>query len=218
MLRKGVFAVMMTAFAVLGPRAATSQVLFDNLGGFVVAGDGIAALGPLGDSFSTGGNRMILSSIEIHLAIDRAPDEPNVDDVVVSLLTDNATSPGSLIAEIGRLPGFASDAPLNEVFSFAPTAPISLAANSRFWVMVSTSSSHARWLFSSDLGSTGVDGEFFFSIGKVWSDSDGPYMMRVVAEPAPVPIPSPTLFLASGLSAAGLMMGRKKRIARGSAA
>jgi hypothetical protein len=62
-----------------------------------------------------------------------------------------------------------------------PTA-FNLAANTRYWIGLSTANgSAALWNWSLDLSGTGVPGEFFANNGGVSPNTLGPYQMRLAA-------------------------------------
>ena len=88
----------------------------------------------------------------------------------MNLLSDNSTSPGALIATIGVLSAASLTSSL-AVYDF-PTAPISLSANTRYWVQL-TDTTDAVWSLSSNTGGVGVGGEYFANQNGVSPNTGG---------------------------------------------
>src|SRR5580698_342873 len=86
------------AMMVLAGPASASGALYDNLNAVTAGFDRAdsADLGPLADSFTTGSTSVNISDVKLLLLGD-----PEGAHVVVNLLSDNATSPGAIIATSG---------------------------------------------------------------------------------------------------------------------
>ena len=115
--------------------------------------------------------------------------------ITVALYADSAGSPGSLLTTIGTLNDTSLSASPSS-FDFPLGTPALLAANTRYWIGISTTNgSAAFWDWSLDIGGTGVSTGFFANDGGVSPNVDGPYQMRVTAlsgAPTTTPTPSPT--------------------------
>jgi hypothetical protein len=135
--------------------------------------------------------------------------------ITVALYGDSSGSPGTLLTTIGTL----NDTSLTTgptTFDFPLGAPFLLAANTKYWIGLSTANgSTAFWNWSLDVSGVGVSGQFFFNNGGLSPNTDGPYQMRVTAAaipsgPPPVPAPSSLLLTLSGILAAGLYLMRRR--------
>jgi len=182
---------------------ASATVLYDNLSASIDGEDPIASFGPIADSFSTGGSAMSLTDLKV--IVSGAP--TSTGDISISLLADNGTSPGALIATLGSI--LAGSLGIDVVYDFSLVSPIALAPDSRYWIELTTLNASATWPFSFDLSGTGVASEFFFSAGEVGPNFLGPYLMQVNAEAALVPEPATIGLL--GLSMVALAILRRKK-------
>ncbi len=188
-----------------GPARAT--VIYDNLNAatngnfnFVSAPDG-----PLADSFSTGSSAVGLVDVKVQLYI---PVDPPSPFTTVQLLSDNAGSPGSVLTTLGTVSDSALSLIGPAVVDFPLSTPFALAADTRYWVELSTSTgSNAAWPYSADTSGVGVANEFFFGNGSVHPNSTfgGPYVMQVTVTPEPASL------LLAGLGAVGLLVAVRRR-------
>ncbi len=204
---------LLFALTIVNPVHAT--VLYDNLGSTdtTIHGDGVsssgtfattAPYGPLENSFSTGATTFDFKYLDLRL--DR-PDSPAAS-IDVNLLSDNATSPGSLIATLATLNDSAvsTSADIIQI----PVASLMLAANTRYWIQLIGDGSDISWEWSKNTSGIGVVGEYFANQGGVFSTASGPYQMRV----ADTPVPEPASFTVFGVMLAGLgwrLRGRRNR-------
>jgi hypothetical protein len=184
---------------------ASATVLYDNLsapidGEDFISSEVASSVAPLADSFSTGGSVMSLTDLKVRVSGDPASN----GDVGISLLADNSTSPGALIATLGSIAAGSLGTDL--VYDFSLGSPIALAPNTRYWIQLTTLNPSATWPFSSDVSGTGVASEFFFSAGDTAPNFIGPYLMRVEAT-----VPEPGTVGLVGLSMLALAMLRRKK-------
>jgi hypothetical protein len=193
----------MLLFAALccGGFAATANAsdLYNNLSAQPYDADSVTTLGPLADSFSTGNSSFSLGKVTVLL--NGASDNGSV---LVQLLGNSSTSPGSPLGTIGIL----SDQSLTG--SYAPysltlSTPITLAADTRYWIELSSTNSSANWAWSYDISGTGVASEYVanyygYPTWGVFANNQGnaPYQMEV--EGSPVPEPSSLFLLGTGLA------------------
>jgi hypothetical protein len=152
-----------------GPAQAT--VLYDNL---VYASEGTdpanaAGFGPLFNSFSTGSVAFSLSQIDLALT---APPLDN-GSFTISVL-DGQVFPNAVVLSVGNF----SDNLLSSSTFTVNFAPLTLAANSRYWIELSTTGS-VQWSFDGDASGIGVAGEFFQNQNGVFDSVDGPYQMQI---------------------------------------
>jgi hypothetical protein len=154
-----------------GPAQAT--VLYDNL---VYASEGsdpanATGFGPLFNSFSTGSVAFSLSQID--LALSASPLDNG--SFTISVL-DGQNFPNAVVLSVGNL----SDNQLSSAVSTFTVnfAPLTLAANSRYWIELSATGS-VQWSYDGDASGTGVAGEIFQNQNGVFDSSDGPYQMQI---------------------------------------
>ena len=182
--------------------ALQAGVVYDNLLSANSGADPIVGWGPpLFDSFSTGSGGFSLADVQLLLA-----GTPDAGSLTVSLYNDNATSPGAQLAPIGTV----NDAALGSlgVIDLPLGSPYALAPNTRYWIVLNSTDSSANWGWSSDQAAVGVAGEFFGHVTSVFSNSGGPYQMRL-SDTGAVPEPS-ALFL---VLAGGCLVAIRRRSA-----
>jgi hypothetical protein len=162
--------------------------------------------GPLADSFSTPAQAYNLTDVMVNLT-----GTADTGFLSIDLLSDNSTSPGAVLTNLGTVSDLAFNGSL-QTFDF-PQAPYPLAANTRYWVQLSSTTSSAQWNWSIDTLGTGVASEFYANSNGVFPNSDGPYEMEVSATPVGVAVPEPpSLVLAFlGLATLASVVGAGKR-------
>jgi hypothetical protein len=104
-----------------------------------------------------------------------------------------------------------SDSVLTGLLSsfFLTVSPTILAANSRYWIGISSSGS-VDWAFSSDTSGPGVSGEFFTNVtGTPSPSSDGLYQMQISS----IPEPSTWVMLLLAFAGMGVLGYRRARLA-----
>src|SRR5581483_4195163 len=189
---------------------ARATVAFNNLAEPNV-GNRTAFSTPQYQSFSTPGSVFLLADVQLLLT---GPGSSDTASFTVGLYADSSTSPGTLLNTLGTLtdnsvPGSGFTI---EDFSFSP---ISLSANTRYWIGISSSNgSLAEWSlgFGPTAGDVGVAGEFTDDSGSVSSTAFPgshtlAFQMQVMDGPA-TPEPS-TIVL--GLSGLVLLAAWKRR-------
>lgn len=193
-----------------GARAA---VLYDNIGATSVSSDPIASFGPLADSFSTGASGFSLADVKVLLQRSGG-----TGSTTVSLLSDNATSPGSLLTTIGTIADTSLSASAPTLVDLPLATAYGLSAMTRYWIELSSSDSTSGWYWSLDQGRPGVSGEFFFNAPRgVQPNSNGPYQMCVAdsgggcSKPF-ISVPEPANFGILGLALVALGLMRRVRV------
>jgi hypothetical protein len=179
---RGVFSlVVLGAGLALAGTPASATVLYDNLSASITAEDFVSSFG-LADSFSTGGSAVSLTDLKVMVSGDPA----STGDVSISLLADNSTSPGGLIATLGGI--VAGSLGTDVVYDFALVSPIALVPDTRYWIELMTSNDSVTWPWSLDVSGTGVGSEFYANADGVFPNEFGPYLMQVNAVPEPAAI------------------------------
>lgn len=162
-------------FGILEP--ARAGILYDNLGDtpgsilgtfpigtYILAGGG--GVGPEGDSFSTGASPFLLT--DVTLKLQGVQDSGSFN---VTLFSDNDTvcAPGPSCSggPLTPLYTIAIDFSDNSLptsladHDFSLASPQTLAANTRYWIIASSSdNSGTLWSYTQDLSGVGVAGEF----------------------------------------------------------
>jgi hypothetical protein len=194
---------MRAYFLVLTPVTASASTLYDNLSVNVGGADTVAGTDPF-DSFSTGDNAEILNGVTLLLNVFDPTDGGTVD---VGLYGDSAGSPGSLIATLGTIDNSELGTALTDFVLPLAQNPI-LAADSRYWIGLTTADSSASWGWGTDNTGTNVGNEVHQDFYGLWCNSDfaacnsnvspKPYVMQVngvLPEPASITLLGTSLAL-----------------------
>src|SRR5262245_20580356 len=202
-------AIVATSF-VSAPSGAV--VLYDNLSASSDGSDSVGGSGPIYDSFSTGAAP--LSFTHLSLMLGGQGGSVNVglyaNQVPIGGPFAGSSIPNGLIYNIGT----ASSLPAGPSVVDFSIPYIALAANTRYWIGLSSGDATALWFYSFDFSGTGVGSEFFFNsvVGVLPNNPDGGYQMLVEASPTPVPAALP--LFASGGGVLGFLAWRRKRKAQ----
>jgi hypothetical protein len=199
------------AFAVSAAPTAGAVVLFDNINATPSSSDGASSaplgVGPLFASFSTGASPFSLSEFNVLIS----GDQTGLGSYYVAVYGDNgSTEPGAQLFKSGSfLDNTLFGSPTIANFSFAP---LSLAANSRYWISLgSDAGTSLIWWYSLDISGTGVAGEYWrnaLNFGPNNCRDCGAYQMQIGSE---VPLPAALPLFATGLGVLGLLGWRRKR-------
>ena len=177
--------------------------LYNNLLDASGYADSVSSVGPLRNSFSTGTTIENLTDVQLLLTNFG---NTATGSFTVSLYSDNATNPGSLLANLATY----NDSVLTSGSAVVDTtvSGVILDPNTRYWIELSTTSnSVAGWLWTATAGNTDTISEYNFNNGGVSSNSsNNPYQMAVTAAPVPVP----PAFALMSLGIAGLAALRRK--------
>ena len=191
--------------------AANAAVLYDSLNATSSSFDPIGFLGPLADSFSTSASGFKLSSLALKLDATTPTDGTGFN---IELLSDNSTSPGSLLTTIANVADSSLTNSLSN-YTFNLASPFLLSANTRYWIEaidvpgVNGGPTSANWSVTFDTSGVGVANEFYLTNGSVIPNSGGPYQM-LIGSAASVPEPLTISLFGAGLAGAIAMRRRKK--------
>ena len=193
---------------------ANAGVLYNNLGAATYYEDhitdtGAQAFGPLYASFSTGATASALIDLKLRLGAD---DPADGGSFAVSLLSDAGLSPGTVTASLGTIFDGVLSATDTSVVEIPIGTAIPLAADTRYWIELSSDDTSATWAYSLDLSGPGVEGEYYDNAGGVAANdppgSPGAYQMSV----ATVPEPLSAALLVSGLVGIGVIRRGNSRM------
>lgn len=198
----------LAALTFLSPKPAAAATIYNNLNSVTDGTDGVASFGPLADSFSTGNSGFSLASVGLKLSATNPADG---NSITVALLSDDSTSPGSLLYTIGTI----DDSSLTTAaanYSIDLGSSFYLAPNSRYWIQLSQADGTANWAWSLDQAAQGVAGEYFANTGNVFPNDGGPYQMQLSGTSS-VAVAEPDTFWLVALGLAGCLWFGRKRIA-----
>ncbi|HYL39559.1 MAG TPA: FG-GAP-like repeat-containing protein [Bryobacteraceae bacterium] len=170
-------------FAMVTLLRGATFVLFDNINNNTSSDSFFVATGPFYESFSAGGSPVMLTDVMARLTADANTMAPAGGSITVGLYSDSATSPATLLLNIGTLavnslpvyPAYGNiDFPVNPPFALNPSA--------RYWIgFSSTNPSRAALAYTHDTSGIGVTGEFHILGGKLYPSSAGPFQLRITA-------------------------------------
>jgi hypothetical protein len=151
--------------------SAQATVLYDNLAYASEGADPANAtgIGPLFNSFSTGSVAFSLSQIDLALTAS----SPDTGTFTISVL-NGQNFPNAVVLSVGTF----NDSQLSSAISTFAVDSLTLAANSRYWIELSTTGS-VGWSFEGDASGIGVANEFFQNQNGVFDSSEGPYQMEI---------------------------------------
>jgi hypothetical protein len=186
--------------------SASATTLYDDLSAVSQGSDQASAIGPLYDSFSTGSSAFDLSNI--NLLINGVNTDGHTFDVAVyaNNTITNPNTPGGKIFDVGNISDSVLSASLT-VVGLNNFAPHTLAANTRYWVGISSSDSSVVWSWTYDTTGIGVANEYFYnSYGESHATPNefGPYQMSVTGDTlTATPLPSTWTMLIAGFLGLG---------------
>jgi hypothetical protein len=188
-----------------------ADVLYDNLSVASAGADPAnpTIFGPLYNSFSTGSSSVSLSEIGLSLQATNPLDLGTFTITLLSAATAFADPTAIVFSS-----SFSDSRLLPSLSTFdVNLSQISLAADTRYWVEVSSTGS-VQWSFASDASGIGVAGEFSQNAGGVTLNGpptkDGetgfPYQMLISDQQIPaVPEPSSWMMMILGLVGLGIV-------------
>jgi hypothetical protein len=193
-VKKVCFAVVAAVFVLIAPALASALVLYDNLSQAQVGGDPLAADGSYwaAQSFGSGSNSCTLSSVGLLIKMGET------GTAVARIFDDNGSQPGNPVGTMVSPAGYSTTFGEN---TFTASG-ITLLPNSTYWVVLSNDSGTFEWAYTDSTSGTGVgfrtEWRSSYDSGATWDgDAFSPYIMRVTAEP--VPLPAGLLLLGPGL-------------------
>jgi len=159
-------------------------------------------------SFSTGAQSGTLSKVVVVLSGDNTS-SGTIDVGLYS--NDIGDVPGALATSIGTIQdtGLAGTP---TPFGVSLTSNPLLAAGTRYWIGLTSSTTSAICSYSIDSSGAGVANEFYSqSAGSSSPNSTGPLLMEVDMTPSAVPEPATFLFGATALASMALYRRRVRR-------
>lgn len=177
---------------------ARADVLYDSITGNTSAGsDPVLAVtsggsaGPVGDSFSTGAQSLYLPVVALTLELNAAA-PGDLGSIQVSLWSDGGgtNGPSTELAAFNSIEDSQLSSSAYSLISVSSSQGIVLAANTRYWVELTSTDSSAGLAYGADSG-IGVSSEYYwnqYSSPAVSSNASGPYLMSVAVVPEPASV------------------------------
>ena len=201
------------ASVALVPSAATAAVLYDNLSSPITGADGTNAttgvpnsqLGGLFGSFSNLGGTRTLTEVDLDIYASNPRDG---QQFTVSLWTDKPQNGNAAWPNVELWETTSNDSILNSsptVESFFPDW--ALAGDTRYWIGLQSLAGSVEFSAASVTTGIGVANEFYINASGLSPNSDGPYLMRIVATPEP----ATWVMMVAGFAALGLVGRRSWR-------
>ena len=173
------------ASSLIVPTYAQAQTIVDNTASTISGSDVIDSNNWLANSFTMDGTSRSLQSVTLSLADGNAVG----GTFQVQVWDDGGSKPGTVIATLSG-----NSDPLTEnIYSYTPSATVTLSANTKYWVVAeaSTTSGIYNWNIANPSVSTGVGTLGGWSgtadAGSFWTaeNNTGPFMFNVTAVPEP---------------------------------
>jgi hypothetical protein len=169
--------------------------------------------GPLAESFSTDPLRMLLTDLKLVLGDVLATADKG--SLTVSLLSDNAATPGSLMQILATIPNNSLPSWSAPGLYDIPLAPmgIVLDGNTRYWIQLSSpAGTYPLWYYTTDMTGPGVGSEYTAYAGSTFvspnSNPDfGAFQMQVQA----IPEPGSLSLLGAAMAGIALFIRRRAR-------
>jgi PEP-CTERM motif len=194
------------------PAASAGVIVFDNTADSISAADAFNV--PLFASFSTGSNTGPITNLELALGVS-VPSDGGI--VNVALYADsatctgspvNTTCPGTFLANLGTL----ADSSLGGLENLSVSTSPTLAASTRYWLVLSQTSGSADWDFTASASGTGVSGEFWGHGGlEEPNTSPGDTIMQVTLGTSAVPEPGALALSGFGLGVLAFAARRRRK-------
>jgi PEP-CTERM motif len=211
------FATVACCVLTLGS-AANAGEIYNNLppATSTQSSDPVASDGPSYNSFSTGSNASLLTDVKLLLTGTLG----TPSHFTVSLLSDSSSTPGSLLSTLKTFSDSTLSTTSSAVYDVS-VASIRLAANTRYWIELSSTDPSApsivAWDYATDATGVGVSGEYYAYTPQgvltvtANSDASGPYQMSVTTAPVPEPA---TLYQVLSAFGVGVIAIARRRIVR----
>ena len=186
---------------------ASAEDIYDNISGSTGAVSGGSELissvnAPIANSFSTGGSSSLLTDLGLLLL---ATNPASGNSFTVKLLSDASTSPGTALTTITTVNDSALTTTL-ATFNYQLPAPYPLAANTRYWIELTSGLTTSEWSYPVTNLGIGVANEYVYYAGTVYANSSfTPYQMTVTT----AAVPEPATLSLCGLGLAALVAARR---------
>ncbi|WP_414517029.1 choice-of-anchor R domain-containing protein [Nostoc sp. PCC 9305] len=194
------------ALTIVNTQHANAAVLYDSLTDISSVGSSSVTIKPA-NSFSTDSTAESLTSVVLSL---KETGVPGIS--TLSLLSDSSTSPGSSLLTIATINDSTLTGSLTD-YIYTLATPYTLAANTRYWIQLTTeNNSSARWSYSGDGSGVNVANEYWYNTKLAGPNSEGPYQLQVNV----VPVPESYNLLGLGaIAGLGLIGGLKRKLSTG---
>jgi hypothetical protein len=213
---KKALAVSLLGLSSLLSQTAHAEDLYNNLNDLNTTNYlGILDYAVLGDSFSTGNSPFYLTQVELAL---KSFGKNTSGTTTVELFSNQSTT----LTQSDISNGYSSDSPLSylatlgsiannsitnaqTLYTFAPSSNYLLAANTRYWIEVTSTGHSAFWSYS---GNSNPTDESYLYQSQSFTNASGPFIMSVSG--SPVSEPAIDSLLVIGLMGLGLARYKAK--------
>jgi hypothetical protein len=177
---------------------ATTTVIYNSTGAAQFGSDAISssAGGPLADEFLTGNSPSILSQTVILFYV---PATASTSGTISAGLYSNANGPATLLSTLGTVPNNSTTLS-NTYVTDQFYSSYQLAANTEYWIELSSSDTQWNWLYALNSTGVGVAGQDVYLEGAVANTQGSVFEMELSTTDVTSASPEPATLALCGFS------------------